>query len=253
MKHIDKSGFEAEGKDIVDDLLKEAWNEIEGRYIEASYSGFNSAYKERLNELLLREQSRLCCYCLKEIKSQNLTIEHLIPQQIETAQILHYFSAGELEDNVIHKDDFDWNSNLIPPIKYPHDIAWHNLLASCNSNYHCNHYRGNELIKPFIFDSEIEQKTSYDAHGLVDCEEYQNDFDKLGLNSDEKLIIIRRIWRNIAPQISGTNQLTIDFIEEQIVSMVDDPDYLRILDDFFEEPSKKELLLEYKWFYEFYR
>ena len=171
MKYIDKSKNLPQGDEIIDQLLSESWNAEESRYIGADYDGLRAPlYKVPLTDLLLDEQRMTCCYCMKVLQSTDVTIEHIIPQGITMDDMENYLVVRELTDHLIHKDRFDRTVEQQHPDKYPHDIAYSNLLASCYSQEHCNHFRGSKEIKPFFFDPDIELKVKYDVAGLIDCE-----------------------------------------------------------------------------------
>ena len=149
MKYIDKYIDETQGTQLIDKLLEDSWNEAENRYVGVDYDGLS---KPDCRKLMLSEQQNLCCYCLGRIHSDNTTLEHIIPHKIEKEKFNEYLVVAVLTDNVIHKQDFDRNVKEIPPLKYPHDIAYHNLIASCDSKTHCNHFRGDKPIYPLIYE-----------------------------------------------------------------------------------------------------
>jgi hypothetical protein len=257
MKLIDKSKNRIQGNAIVDSLLTEAWDDTENQYKGADFDGLNiKNRRSELVQLMLEEQCKNCCYCLKELKADelqkkgNITIEHIIPQSIEKEKFNSYLIADELNDHVIHKDDFPRNIKQIPPEKYPHDICYSNLIASCDSTEHCNNLRGNREIKPFIFDRDIESKVVYDAAGLIDCEEYSSSIENIGLDSSN-LIIIRKIWRKLSLRIKNPDQITNEKIDVELYSLIDDPDYFNIIETF--TPSQQAELKDYHWFYNYYK
>ena len=256
MKYIDKTGAQQEGKGIVDTLLDDAWNIEEERFRGANYEGLSHPkYKPALLNLILNEQDHLCCYCLKLVQGQHndTNLEHVIPQQTPEAIFRAYLIVNTLSENVIHKDTFNRSTRQIPPEKYPHDIAFHNLVASCNSAKHCNNFRGNDFVSPFIFDNDIHNKVVYDASGRIDCDEYNMDFDVIGITINEKLQQIRRIWKLLSTKIENVENITLDLIEIEILSLIDEPNYEKLITDFTGYPSYKEELIKYKWFYSYYK
>lgn len=257
MKWIDKSNNRIQGNAIVEKLLINAWDDTDNQYKGADYDGLNSKeYRRELVPLMLEEQENRCCYCLKELKTDqphikgNITIEHIIPQSIEKEKFNSYLVAQELNDHVIHKDDFPRSIIQISLDKYPHDICYSNLILSCNSKEHCNNPRGNKDIKPFIYDSDIESKVAYDAAGLIDCEEYTPSFENIGLDSPN-LTVIRKIWRILSSRIDNPEQITHEEIDVELYSLIDDPDYLKIIETF--TPSQQAELKDYHWFYNYYK
>ncbi len=253
MEYIDKATNEVVGKLIVEELLADSWNDNE--YIGADYDGLKKTkYKNRFTNLLLHEQNNLCCYCLKQIDLSKTTLEHLIPQEVSIPDFQSYLVVDELTNNVIHKTTFDKNIYSIPPQKYPHDIAYHNLLASCDSNLHCNNYRGNKTIAPFMFNNDISSLVKYDRAGNVDCEQYEDDFSKLGLsNASSPLKLIRLIWCKLSQGFNEINQITEEIIDDIIFELILLFDDSRIVDNFTRKPSYKEEVLKYQWFFNYYK
>ncbi len=251
MRRIDKMDNRAQGNHIVDNFLSEAWNNIESRYLGADYDGLNSKkYRNQLIPLLLNEQEYRCCYCMKSIDPHKTTIEHLIPQSASKDNFAPYMEVEELSDHVVHKDDFRRSKNEIPPAKYPHDIAYSNLIASCNATSNCNNYRKHKPIRPFVFDLQIEKKTKYDQAGRIDCEEYADSFYRLGLSNDY-LTKIRKIWKKPSYSFDDFTNLTHEDINIKLYTLIDDPDFLQIIETF--TPSQEKELMEYVWFGEYYK
>lgn len=251
MRFIDKSGNAIEGNKLVDELLREAWDQTESHYVGADYNGLNARkYREKLLRLLLQEQENRCCYCMRLITIDDSTIEHLIPQKVIKSSFASYLVTEELRDHVMHKDDFIRNQRLISPVKYPHDIAYNNLIASCKSREHCNNFRGSKDIEPFVYDKEIGEIAVYDAGGLIDCDQYKTSFDNLGLNS-HNLRLIRKTWRRVSPLAGNYENLTQNKIEELLYELTDDPDYIQMIESFTQGPHTE--LQEYTWFCSYYR
>jgi hypothetical protein len=251
MNFINKSVHRDAGNLIVDNFLENAWNETENLYLGADYSGLSNAqYKGPLINLMLEEADSKCCYCMKEVVSQETTIEHIIPQAIPEESFNSYLVVDELTEHVTHKDTFIRNLRIIPPEKYPHDIAYSNLVSSCNSNKHCNNFRKNKDIEPFLFDERIAQKVTYDVAGLIDCDEYMQSFENLGLISDS-LNRIRRIWKKLSLEIEEPVQLTEERIDLELYSLIEDPEYITIIETF--TPTEQSSLKHYQWFYNYYR
>ncbi len=47
---------------------------------EVTANDYDNFRKDNLNELLLREQGGLCCYCMCRINSDNMQVEHFLPK-----------------------------------------------------------------------------------------------------------------------------------------------------------------------------
>lgn len=253
MKYIDKSVNQTDGKAIVDELLTDSWN-ID-TYNGADYDALKKPkYKGRITNLLLTEQASNCCYCMKEIELPKTTIEHIIPQEVRIADFAEYLVVNELINNVIHKETFDKNSRIIPPSKYPHDIAYHNLIASCDSNLHCNNYRSNKNIKPLVFNPKIYEIVKYDKAGNIDCDQYEEDFNKIGLsNPASPLNLIRRIWFRLAEGFDQINQINEEIIDDIILDFILLSDGTKVIENFTNKPSYKDEVLKYSWFFLYYK
>jgi len=203
---------------------------------------------------MLSEQRNLCCYCLKEIVEADTTLEHIIPNRLKIDDFAFYLVTNELTNNVIHKAIFDRSTRIIPPVLYPHDIAYHNLIASCDSNIHCNNYRSDKKIEPFIFDVYIETLVEYDRAGNVSCIQYDDDLQKLGLsNTNSPLKLIRMIWYKLAQIFNQINEITADIIDVIIYELILLSDINKVLENFTNTPSYKEDVLRYKWFFQYYK
>jgi hypothetical protein len=253
MQYIDKSKNEAAGKQLVDNLLTDSWCNIDNCYKGADYNGLSN-YRSPIVRLMLDEQDSLCCYCLREIVETNTTLEHIIPHKINPTDFPSYLVIDELTNNVIHKDSFIRNQRVIPPNKYPHDIAYHNLIASCDSNAHCNHYRGNSKIEPLIFDKNIETRVEYDRAGNAFSETYENELEMLGLSLiNSPLRFIRKIWHELAQKFKNISDITEEIIEDVIYDLISRFNGTQIIDDFTGDPSYKLDVLKYKWFFHYYK
>lgn len=256
MQYIDKLKQRQAGNQIVDKLLEDAWSVAAKAYKGADYEGLRKPkYADPFILLILLEQSDLCCYCMKKISNKNITLEHIIPHKIKLSDpiLLHYFKNSELMNHVIHKANFDRTTKQISPEKYPHDIAYSNLVGSCGSDTHCNHYRGDKFIDVLFYDTQIAQKIQYDKAGRIDTEEYEDTCNELGISTNEKLRLIRKIWRILSTKVSDKEMLTDDRIDEEIYELIDEPDYTQLIEDFTGNPSYKDELRAYNWFFNYYK
>lgn len=254
MKYIDKTTNSAAANQIVDSLLTNCWNEEETCYLGADYEGLSQTqYRDPIVASMLKEQSNLCCYCLKEIHNGDTTLEHIIPHNVKEADFQNYLLVDELTNNVIYKNGFNLNVKHIPPAKYPHDIAYHNLIASCNNNSNCNHYRKSKFIYPFIYDPNIESKVEYDSEGIAFSAEYLDALAATGISTNPLLKIYRKIWKILSAEKNESNEVTNDDIELTILTLEGDTKFTQLLSNFYDNPSKKDDLLKYKWFFDYYK
>jgi hypothetical protein len=253
MKYIDKSTNQVAGMAIVNELLADSWDG--SIYYGADYDGLKKPkYKNRFTYLLLAEQGYHCCYCMKHILPANTTLEHIIPQEVKEADFGSYLVVPELTNNVVYKNSFNRSTRVIPPLKYPHDIAYHNIIASCNSNSHCNNKRGDKPIKPLIYDPAIESKVIYDRAGNIKCDEYENDLFNIGLlRTKNPLNLIRLIWYKLSQKYEEFVQITSEAINDIINDLITLFDDISIIDNFLGEPSYNTEVIKYGWFFDYYK
>lgn len=166
MKYVHKSN-ETRANRIIDSYLRFARKQT---WYSASeiYKGFwGSRGKHHLiDNILLPEQSNLCCYCQKRLTDHsdvNVTIEHIIRQGIANEMsMLPFFKPEYLGlniHNVCHTDNYV--NNNIRPKPYPHKVAYHNFAIACQR---CNCARGHQDIDiPFLYPS-IENDVIYDRY-----------------------------------------------------------------------------------------
>lgn len=255
MKYIDKSINEVAGKKEVDVLLEDSWCDDDSCYRGCDYEGLRKPkYRDRLLSLMMREQENLCCYCMKDLDTERKTLEHIIPHHLQLAEFDAYLVTPELTNNVIHLEKFDRNNKVIPPNKYPHDIAYHNLIVSCDSKIHCNNYRSDDKITPLIYDVNIERKIEYDRAGSVSCHQYEDDLNALGLSKpNSPLKFIRLIWYKLAKKYHHIDEITPEVIEAVVLDLILIFEPLKILEDFTGKPSYQDLVMKYKWFFQYYK
>ncbi|MFM8362190.1 MAG: hypothetical protein ACKOA4_05790 [Haliscomenobacter sp.] len=181
------------------------------------------------------------------------TMEHVIPESADMDTFLAY-DHPFFTDHVVFKGDFDRHEHIIPPVLYPHDIAYHNLIASCNSNAHCNHRRGNTYLQPLVYDEAIADQVEYDKLGRVYSDIYSDELDTLGISTNADLILYRRMWAKIVQQGIALNDIADQILEILWELWEDeyDPEQIRIIDNFFGNPSKEQDFLRYRWFHDYY-
>lgn len=167
----------------------------------------NTRYKNQLRDLLIEEQSYLCCYCMRELlKDETTTMEHVIPKGFNQSELNLYISKyPSYFTEVVHRDCFT-NSSTTPP--YPHQVAYQNIVASCKgildemseSSYCCNNKRRRGEIHPIMFNDSVEQYVEYIALSgeirscnTADKSSIDSTISNLGLNNDT-LKEIRYLW-----------------------------------------------------------
>ena len=257
MQYIDKNTHITLGNAIIHRLLENNWNKAESNYTNIDYTNGlcdnRQTYYTELCHVLLENQNNLCCYCMKELESIMTTLEHIIPHRVSTGDFPKYLTVNNLKNHVIHKDNFDKNIYIIPPPKYPHDIAYHNLVASCNSNTSCNHFRSDKFIFPLMYDAEIENMVQYNEEGIAFNEVYLDELEKTGISTNQELKMYRKIWKELATQKDTPEEVTDDDIELVVLTLDGDKKYQKMLTNFYGKPSKKEDLKKFKWFFYYYK
>lgn len=258
MRYIDKSlpPYCEDAAGIIDQLLEDCWNEADGHYKEAFYGTLKSLpYRDPFKALLLKVQCYRCAYCMKDLyPDHTTTMEHIIPESADMDTFRAY-DHPFFTDHIVFKGVFNRHKHIIPPVRYPHDIAYHNLIASCNSNAHCNHKRGNTYLQPLVYDEHIADKVEYDKSGHAYSEVYLDELDTLGISTNADLILYRRMWARIAQQGIALNDIIDQTILEILLDLLEDeydPGQIRIIDNFFGNPSKEQDFLRYCWFHDYY-
>ena len=258
MQYIDKTGNASQAYQVVDTLMADAWNEDEKRYIDFNYNGLGKAeYRDKIIKLCLQEQTCFCCYCMREIVIDETSLEHIIPQVVSEIDFCRYLIVSELTDNISHKNQFDHRTRIEKLKKYPHDIAYHNLIASCRSKINCNSKRGNNYIEPIMYYKDIADKIWYEKNGAIGSDEFITFLDILGLNHNE-LKYIRKLWQlfsekfeTLPNMITVTQQDLDDMIYDAIA--IDD-DLVILLERFVGHNNQlSKVFRQYQWFFDYYK
>lgn len=232
---------------IYTNFEKEAWNEEDQKYHGYEYNGLPKDVKI----YLIDEQNDLCCYCLVKLENNSsTTLEHVFPQKPGTTDLLANYNVKCIDSRV-----FDYKTRNIPIrelTNLPHDISYYNLIASCNSKNSCNNIRGNAIIRPFFFDSDIKNQFSYNDDGEIFSEKYETEISILGLSNTE-LIKYRKLWKYIKRKNTPLLFASFDELKTQIkiealeLGINEDDSFF---EGFIEENEQKLLkAIKYKYFY----
>ena len=253
MEYINKQSDE--GLDLISDYLTRC-KEFGYNYPIDFYGNFDR--KSELREILIDEQGERCCYCMRKLeKSSKTTLEHLIINNIKTKVDFDNYLTKQtiLNDNVCYASDFI-RDQIIKYPPYPHTIAYHNLVASCNGKLVgnivecCNNKRGDKFIEPIVLFPNIREKIIYKKNGFAKFPEDISGDDLatmgiLGLNSN----MLR--WIRILLIYIKENGLDLNGKREKIVigalEYVSEDDY----ESFFNFKNNDEywnLLKEYDYF-----
>ncbi len=269
MQFIDKRNKEneSEGNSIVNEFIKAQWDNDSQRYINLDYSEFGES-KSRIVALTRKEQSDFCCYCMRRITDQNITLEHVIPNKIRSKEnyqeeVEKYQIFEILLDNVSVWEDQDFQKEQSTP-PFPHFIAYQNLVASCNGvlidkngaklerHQCCNNRRENDFVIPFFFMSDIAQRISYSKEGdIIFEDEFKDTIKSLNLN-DGTLKLLRKAWNLLGENISE-NEIEAgkdDF--DKRFEILDEADIDQMIKNTLLSDIYWTLFCEYKWFYSYY-
>ena len=168
-----------------------------------------------------------CSYCMRTIKANDLhsTLEHVIPNKTKTSESYNqYYKVNtKLEKREMVFRDVFINRHHCNASPFPHNVAYENLVSSCDgslpkgSQNHicCNGPRGDDYIPPLLFIPEIHEQIKYKKSGIViwsandevDKRERFQVINKLNLNCDI-LRVVRLIWCYLAEN-NLTHQMDI--------------------------------------------
>lgn len=284
---IDKHnrGKRGKGHHIVNDFLRKAWNEQEGKYVNCDYSSFKRNGK--IERLLHQEQGGFCCYCMRHLTVGNHTsLEHIMPHHCKkkngkadykTINYYKRFNKNFRKVAYIHLNGSSrhWHIGL----KYPHFCAYENLVLSCDgslfidedkgkyssSQLHlcCNERRGNKQIVPLFFLPNVNELFVYREDGGIGVSnkvksplrqiELSNTIDELALEH-ERLQIIRQIWYYITKNHrygieEVKSAISDDTLRQNMLADCGVP--VRIAKR-VKQPIYWSLLYEYFWFYRYF-
>lgn len=252
------------GKSIINSFIERCWNIRLSRYKRLDYKTLRKN-KKFTDFLLITEQKGFCCYCMRKISSDGLTLEHIIPQNIKTdlEDELSFYEKYIPLSQVEYQTRINPKIRLTPP-PYPHCIAYENLTASCNGRIYeegdkfrlhacCNNKRKTDKIIPLFFLPRIHSILIYEEDGrLTYTEEYDSTIKSLNLDCDS-LRLIRKVWARIRRKnikmddvktAKNDENLRIDII---VQLQLDRNEERNIKNDVY-----WELLLEFYWFYQYF-
>lgn len=216
------------------------------------------------------EQNNKCCYCCRDIANDNTTeLEHIIPRtKSEFADFQPYYAESNiLYVNVVPQNTFEITRTPLGKPPFPHHIAYHNIVASCNGRTFessenftcCNRERKDDFVPPFNL---VQNSIEYLPDGTI---VYINDlanriyFEILNLNKDI-LVNIRRLWFLFAQSQLTLDEILDDFADSIIVKIVRFAigNSSTPVDDFklvetFSNQNIWNTFKEYSYFFEYYK
>lgn len=256
---------------FVSTFIKGQWlpnNNGGNEYLNIGYDDIN---KTHYKSFCLAEQENVCCYCSRKIDDRSeIELEHIIPRSVKgNEKLQEYFDYSDiLKQNVVLQEVFRLSKiqQATPP--FPHHIAYHNIVASCNGRTFapsddftcCNRKRENEFIPPLNL---MVQCIGYENDGtMVYLPDIQNReyINTLNLNK-QALKNIRRLWFLFSRSIVTINELLAatteeDYMELLTIHIFANP--LKVLSDnrlidTFSVESAWNVFMAYKYFLSFYR
>ena len=234
-----------------------------------------------LRRQLLEENAYRCCYCMRSISEHNNTLEHLIPNKIETQELYDGYESyfpSSIWKRMVYVKAF-LSKPQWPNHAYPHSIAYENLIPSCDGKFArnaelslhgsddrvskcCNNKRGDKFVIPFVLDSTMVSQFRYLKNGLVVWPvdgnlqgegrkqavlKHKETLDNLQLNCPE-LVAIRRIWFFLSTNGRDCN---VEEKDRTILYLTEDPkllpDEVEMLNNFWND-NYWNLLEEYRYF-----
>lgn len=290
MKHIDKSQYRTEFDIYTTKYLKDAQTDngdfypqlsskssYEDGFSESKYKTHTvapSMFKGWLN-VLKREQEEngrsLCCYCMRELQGNDISVEHLIPESFEGLDMQDEYrfyctKASELKHHVVLGSTFDKISHRIridvsQLHRKPHLIAHSNLFPACKVDFgcSCNNNRGNKRILPLMLMDGVEDWVIYNPEGKMQIM-YTEDLPAvigtlMHLNiNDETLVQIRHLWylfsrKHLLPTLANAStEAGMQSLIEQAFDGNVDKDYQQ----YYSNDYYRALVPQYNWFYTYY-
>ncbi len=284
---IDKHNRKKRGKGhhIVNDFLRKAWNEQEGKYVNCNYSSFKR--NREMECLLHQEQGGYCCYCMRHLEvGKHTSLEHVMPHhcnkngKVDYKLINYYKRFNKNFKKVVYNHLIGFVRQWHIGSKYPHFCAYENLVLSCDgslfidedmekkiysSKLHlcCNEFRGNKQIVPLFFISNVNDLIVYKEDGRIGISnkvkspmrqiELSNTIDELFLEH-ERLKIIRQVWCLIAKShLYGIDEVKTAISDDTLRRIIlADCGVPAHIEKRVRQPIYWSLLYDYYWFYRYF-
>lgn len=99
MQFINKFKYKRKGHRIIKAFIKDKWNNDIQRYVNLNYNELKRI--KAFKYLLLKEQQGFCCYCMRKIPFNEVTLEHVMPHHLEDKkrkeEVKYYSKFGRLK------------------------------------------------------------------------------------------------------------------------------------------------------------
>lgn len=225
-------------------------------------------------DILMHEQEvdgiSRCCYCMRELKGNDISVEHLIPESFEgldekeeykfyckySSQLKEHVALGSTLDKISHRLRID--ASILK--RKPHLIAHSNLFPACKKDFgcSCNNDRHNYRILPLMLMQDVEKWVVYEKNGEVkilhpDILSVMETYKNLQINGTT-LVQIRHLWYLFSRKLikptsqDATNEDRMrSFVEEAFDGDIDG-DYIQ----YYSNEYYRQLVPQYNWFYTYY-
>lgn len=296
MQYIDKSKHKAEGTQVTTDYLRNCCIDELGQYCNIDYAGTfhtaksdnGKAYSKLMEMVLMENQQRYCCYCMRKIDgSEMATLEHIIPQSLNSTQgkaaqeLAFYQRMPELAAAEIALTDTFKGKQATMRQPLPHTVAYNNLVVSCAGTFPdklklatgnpiaccCNHERKNKRALPVYFLQHIASMVDYLKHGEVRAvrnTDWTNDIDEVIHNASlncKSLQQIRYMWfvlsdcdiNEIYLCSSNADKRKKLLCEMLFSDKAPNKDDAFALFNKFNKQDYWDTFMHYQWFYHVYR
>ncbi|WP_175635064.1 HNH endonuclease [Pedobacter ghigonis] len=257
--------------DHISQFLKANWLVSASGAYKYINIGYRDIKRGGFRSYFVLEQNYICCYCSRKIVDDHTCeLEHVIPRSVtQIVDLSKYYDLSDtLKNNVVLQSDFE---NAIiekdsPP--FPHHIAYHNIVASCNGRTFetsasftcCNRERADDFVPPFNL---IKDVIAYLPDGTIvygTNPQERSYFEILNLNK-KILIDIRRLWylfslSNLSQEKITSEEITNlkeHIVENAISHSTTTIEDIKVLLPQFINPELWKLFKEYSYFLSYYR
>lgn len=271
MEYIDKNINAAKGESIVCHFLAEVHNTF-GSYSSPKgtlYDVFRfpcyNRYYNQMRAILCAEQNGRCCYCMRRLDDEDVTVEHLIVKTFKDGdRWSDYMSLNTvLSSKVCLESDFVDADQTIGYRKFPHTVAYQNMVLSCKGMFTdeetrartCNIKRGHRELAPLVLKHTIHREVTYNKSGMA---YWENDpmiekpaINTLGLNNG-LLKMIRRIWKYARDNrinlfsVNDRCSFLYEMLGDQVQQLESENEWRRLM--VFEKESFWNAMLKYDYF-----
>lgn len=116
MQFISKFKYKKKGHRIIKSFIKNKWDNDIQRYVNLNYSELKRI--KTFKYLLLKEQQGFCCYCMRKIPFNEVTLEHVMPHHLEDkkrkeeVKYFHKYENGDIVDTIYPDGRYEFIQTL---------------------------------------------------------------------------------------------------------------------------------------------